>query len=79
MGIIELKMFILALFTGSSPDITANCETLAALDLFPKIQITSSKAVSVKSDLPAFCQIQGTIKPDIGFEARFPIAEWNGK
>ena len=79
MGFNELKMFILAFFTGSSPDITANCETLAALDLFPKIQITSSKAVSVKSDLPAFCQIQGTIKPDIGFEARFPIAEWNGK
>ena len=32
MGFIELKMFMLALFTGSSPDITANCETLAALD-----------------------------------------------
>ena len=55
------------------------CETLAALDLSPKIQITSNKAVSGKSDLPAFCQIQGTIEPHIGFEARFPIGEWNGK
>ena len=32
-----------------------------------------------RQDLPGFCQVQGTIDPDIGFEARLPLGAWNGK
>ena len=32
-----------------------------------------------REDLPGFCQLQGSIEPSIGFEARLPLADWNGK
>jgi len=35
--------------------------------------------VTDREDLPGFCQVQGSIDPSIGFEARLPLADWNGK
>ena len=79
MGFLEIKMFFLGLFSVISSDITAKCETLKELDLLPRVQISSSESVSDRRDLPEFCQIKGEIRPNIGFEARFPITDWNGK
>ena len=43
------------------------------------LKITKASISSSKPNLPIFCKIKGEIKPNIGFEARFPIKQWNGK
>lgn len=43
------------------------------------LAIESAAAVTDRADLPGFCAVRGTIEPDIGFEARFPLEGWNGK
>ena len=75
----ELTAFILAFFTTASADITADCVALSESNLAADIRIVHSRPVRVREDLPAFCQISGKIDPNIGFEARFPLTEWNGK
>ena len=79
MGFLEIKIFFVGLFSVISSDIKAKCETLIEVDLLPRVQISSSESVSDRRDLPEFCQIKGEIRPNIGFEARFPITDWNGK
>ena len=44
-----------------------------------KMIITKASISSSEPNLPIFCKIKGEIKPNIGFEARFPIKQWNGK
>ncbi|MFN3214832.1 MAG: tannase/feruloyl esterase family alpha/beta hydrolase [Henriciella sp.] len=44
-----------------------------------EITIQVSRPVAENSDLPAYCQVAGTIAPSIGFEARLPLNSWNGK
>jgi feruloyl esterase len=46
---------------------------------FEGLTISETEAVTDREDLPGFCAIRGTIDPDIGFEARFPLTGWNGK
>jgi hypothetical protein len=55
------------------------CEHLVEQNPHDSIQISASQLIGKSDELPAFCQIQGTIEPNIGFEARFPQADWNGK
>jgi len=57
---------------------TPPCGNLQSLST-AGLQITGTEAITDRDDLPAFCAIRGTIKPSIGFEARFPIRDWNGK
>ena len=38
-----------------------------------------SAVVEAKGDMPAYCRVQGTIKPTVGFEMRLPLTAWNGK
>jgi len=47
--------------------------------VFDGAEISSATAMVDYEGLPGFCRIQGTIHPDIGFEARFPLSDWNGK
>lgn len=43
------------------------------------VLVQSSGTVTDRADLPGYCAINGTIDPDIEFEARFPLVGWNGK
>ena len=79
MTFIALRDFFLALSVFASPDITAGCEVLMERNPIPQVRVVHSVPVRDREDLPAFCQIQGVIDPSIGFEARFPLTEWNGK
>ena len=38
-----------------------------------------SSIIEKKDGLPEYCKVTGTILPSIGFEARYPIANWNKK
>lgn len=59
-------------------DLNARCDSIAN-ETFAGVDIVATAAVEDREDLPGFCQIQGVIDPEIGFEARFPLADWNGK
>ena len=59
-------------------DREARCAALAS-DALAGVAIAATAVVTDREDLPGFCQIQGTIDPHIGFEARFPLSSWNGK
>lgn len=63
---------------GRPVDLMARCEAVAT-EQFSGVQIDATAAVTDREDLPGFCQVRGTIEPNIGFEARFPLANWNGK
>ena len=69
---------LVAAACGRSADLSSRCDAFAS-DEFEGVAISASAVVADREDLPAFCQVQGTIDPNVGFEARFPLADWNGK
>jgi feruloyl esterase len=63
---------------GRQADPQARCEALYS-EHRPGVTVSAAAVITNREDLPGFCQIQGTIDPSIGFEARFPLVDWNGK
>ena len=55
-----------------------SCEVFAKI-VIPDTQINATTLVASDNELPEYCRIKGTIEPHIGFEARFPTDNWNGK
>jgi tannase/feruloyl esterase len=92
-----MKSVLCGLLLAAVPLFAADCESLAKLNL-PNTTIAASQvpagafpgpppqtgqqAADYKS-LPAFCRVQGTIRPsqdsDISFEIWLPAARWNGR
>ena len=63
--------------------LATECPALAATN-FSEIQdaparVTSAKLVQASGGLPAYCQVQGVVLPNVGFELRLPSSTWNGK
>ena len=61
----------------------AQCNALQTAD-FSRIQdapaqIVKAKIVDANGKDPAYCQVQGYVWPQVGFELRLPISTWNGK
>ena len=91
MKSVVLAMMALAAISGladAAPSATESvevkqCEALASTD-FSRIQdaptqITEAKLIKRKDDLPAHCQVKGYVTPQVGFEIRLPVNNWNGK
>ncbi|MBZ5603503.1 MAG: tannase/feruloyl esterase family alpha/beta hydrolase, partial [Acidobacteriia bacterium] len=81
-----MRLFLAALLVPAA--FAANCEGLASLAL-PNTQITSAKSMSsvfipeggrAMTNLPAFCEIHGILKPTdaslIHFEVWMPADKW---
>ena len=69
---------------GHETDATTpeQCTALTQID-FSRIedaptQITAARLVETKGD-PVYCQVQGYVSPQVGFEIRLPVDNWNGK
>ncbi len=60
-------------------DPQAICLGLGKASFTSEVSITRAEPRQTTDSLPSFCQIQGTIDPNIGFEARLPLEQWNGK
>ncbi len=43
------------------------------------IMIDDAAPVTAAGDLPAYCRVRGTLRPNIGFEMRLPLKGWNRK
>jgi feruloyl esterase len=76
-GIVGLCTLVLAA-CAKPVDPMVRCGQLAA-EQFSGVHIEATAAITDRQDLPGFCQVRGIIDPNIGFEARFPLAGWNGK
>jgi feruloyl esterase len=42
------------------------------------VQVTKTALIAANGNDPAYCHVQGNILPQIGFELRLPISNWNG-
>src|SRR5688572_25521898 len=67
----------------SANDAAARCEALGNTD-FSRIQdapttINITRLVEAGGQLPAYCQVQGYVWPQVSFELRLPLSRWNGK
>lgn len=60
-----------------------SCEDLANQDLTAlagaPTNVTSAAIVAATGDVPAYCAVKGYVAPQIGFEVRLPMSDWNGK
>lgn len=86
-GILALVLASCQLPQKPDPAVTAGPEAASPTERcarfarsgFEGLTIDETEAVTDRDGLPGFCAIRGTIDPDIGFEARFPLTGWNGK
>lgn len=67
----------------SEGDVSAQCSALNIADLSTlqdaPTQITAVRWVQAKEALPTYCQVQGYVAPQVGFEIRLPATNWNRK
>ena len=42
-------------------------------------QVTDAKVEDAAAGAPAYCKVQGYVSPQVGFELRLPLTNWNGK
>jgi pimeloyl-ACP methyl ester carboxylesterase len=62
------------------PMTTAQCKGLESID-FSSIQDAPTQVTGAKltGTPPGYCQVQGYVAPQVGFELQLPIKNWNGK
>lgn len=74
--------FTIAVLWAASPAAAetpeAACSRLADIRL-KDVQALSATTSAAEEDLPAFCEVTGTIRPTTSFVVRFPLQDWNGK
>ena len=98
MGIRLLHRVLISATLLSAPLLAANCDSISGLQL-PNTTITAAQTVSAGAfapgvapasaeaagfkKLPAFCRVQGLIRPssdsNIEFEVWMPASGWNGR
>ena len=61
----------------------AQCTALERVDFSgiqdAPVQIIGVNVVEAKGKEPAYCRVSGYVAPQVGFELRLPISNWNGK
>jgi len=75
-------LLLLAVPANAAPSAEA-CAGLARADFTglpdAPTALTAATVVEAANDLPAYCRVEGTIAPQVGFELRMPMTTWNGK
>jgi len=59
-------------------DARGRCEELLHIAL-PNVELARSQPISQRDDLPAFCEVEGTIVKRLRFVLRMPSGGWSGK
>ena len=83
--LILMALVSLAPQAGASLDDSPapTCSTLINVDFTgiqdAPTQLTQALLVEAASDAPGYCRIEGYVAPQVGFEVRLPVADWNGK
>jgi feruloyl esterase len=63
-------------YTATPVTSSFNCASLTGQSLNMKASVTSATVVPATSTTPAYCDVQGVVKPSILFDVALPIA-WN--
>lgn len=84
-SVIALLMGLIAtqVHAATSDDPSGRCKSIGPAD-FSQIQdapteIDATGVVAAQDSEPAYCRVQGYIWPQVGFELRLPLSNWNGK
>lgn len=74
-----MKFFqLLLLSLIASPVLAKDCDDFLKIN-FENVSVSEARLIKKVEDLPSFCKVRGIIEPNIGFEARLPDKNWNGK
>ena len=74
-----MKFFqLLLLSLIASPVLAKDCDDFLKIN-FENVYVSEARLIKKVEDLPSFCKVRGIIEPNIGFEARLPDKNWNGK
>ena len=65
--------------TETAPVLPVSSCRAFAKTMIPGTKISATTLIASDNKLPEYCRIEGVVEPDIGFEARFPTQNWNGK
>lgn len=72
-----------AIATSPPEDPTAACSLLDSAEFFVEtnipVELGTSHVVPASEDMPAYCVVSGFVAPEVGFEVRLPLQEWNGR
>ena len=67
----------------ASPTPEARCEALIDADfteiLDAPTQLVKTQIVLAQDRTPAYCEVRGYVSPQVGFELRLPLSQWNQK
>src|SRR5437764_1402349 len=67
--------------TDATPEL--RCAALQNVDLSDTqdapTQVTASALVEDSQERLAYCRIEGYVLPQVGFELRLPVRDWNGR
>lgn len=67
----SFMLAVLAVLSGPIAD--AQCLSVKRRVTDSELIVTTSLPVWPGKDLPGYCQVRGTIKPNLGFEAQLPL------
>lgn len=67
----------------AAESVAARCASLTAQN-FSSLQdaptrVTSASAVEAADGLPAYCRVEGYVSPQVWFEVRLPLENWNSR
>lgn len=43
------------------------------------VEVRKGRIVDGTKDVPAYCELTGFVAPQVGFEIRLPLKDWNGR
>jgi Tannase and feruloyl esterase len=62
---------------------TTMCEQMATIDFSDiqdaPVQVIASTPVQATKEAPSYCDVEGYVLPQVGFEIELPSSQWNGK
>jgi hypothetical protein len=84
MSLTALAGPVLAALPSSAQDAPeTQCRQIASADFSgipdAPTQVSAADLVKEKSDVAAYCKVEGYVHPQVGFELRLPLTNWNGK
>lgn len=62
---------------------SVQCSALSSIDFSgvpdAPLHINSSRIVAATDEFPGFCEVKGYVAPQVGFELRLPLTDWEGR
>ncbi|MDA5194448.1 tannase/feruloyl esterase family alpha/beta hydrolase [Govanella unica] len=81
--IIAMPSIVSAAETARAQSVISNCDAIKRTDFstIPEAptDVISAKQVVAVNDVPAHCEVEGIVAPNVGFKIKLPEENWNGR